>query len=211
LRTRLGNLIVRWCNGSTADFGSACQGSNPCRTTRGVIYHSMAWRYWRGRESPILLTVKKEMYTKNLIENLVNEHISNSELFLVKLSVSPKNVIRVYIDSEAGVGIDECIALSRHIESNLDREKEDFELEVSSYGIGDPLLMRRQYVKSMHKQLSVVCKDSKKLEGELKSVTDEGIELKLKLSRKQIKDKIPDTQIISWENIKESSIILSFK
>ena len=151
------------------------------------------------------------MYDKNYIEKLVNEHIQNTPFYLVKLSVSSKNSIKVFIDADARVAIKDCVALSRYIESNLDREQDDFELEVSSYGITEPLLLRRQYHKNINKSVSVMLNDGKKAEGILTAFNDNGIELKLKLTKRQIKENSPETRHIAWEDIKETRIIISFK
>jgi ribosome maturation factor RimP len=76
------------------------------------------------------------MIQKTLIENLANEHLSGTELQLVEVSVSEDNDIEVIITREGGgVSIDDCVALSRFIESKLDRDKEDFSLMVGSAGI----------------------------------------------------------------------------
>lgn len=151
------------------------------------------------------------MYEKNYIQKLVNEHIDKTDLYLVNLSISAKNCIRVFIDSDQGVPISECIKLSRYIESQLDRETEDFELEVSSYGIGEPFLLKRQYHKNLNKQVKVIRTDGTSCEGELLQIDDKGLELGLVLSKKQIKENHPAKLIIEWDQIKETHKIISFK
>ena len=75
------------------------------------------------------------MITRQTIETIVQEFLEKTDLSLVEVSVSEDNDIEVTITREAGVSIDDCVALSRHIESRLDRDKEDFSLMVGSAGI----------------------------------------------------------------------------
>ena len=77
-----------------------------------------------------------KMIRKETIEAIASEHLSGGELKLVEVSVSEDNDIEVIITREGGgVSIDDCVALSRYIESKLDRDKEDFSLMVGSAGI----------------------------------------------------------------------------
>lgn len=75
------------------------------------------------------------MILKQTIEALAQEHLQGTPLTLVEVTVSEENDIEVIITREGGVAIDDCVALSRHIESKLDRDKEDFSLMVGSAGI----------------------------------------------------------------------------
>lgn len=101
----------------------------------------------RGRMSLSLYqSQNKEMKTeeiKHLIEPILTEH----HLFLVELKISKDNVIEVFVDALEGVNIQTCIAVSREIESSLNRDEEDFELTVSSAGIGYPFKVEQQYQK----------------------------------------------------------------
>ncbi len=85
------------------------------------------------------------MIDKNTVEQLVNQWLEGKEYFLTDLTVSTDDRIVVEIDHEEGVWIEDCVELSRFIESHLDREQEDFELEVGSAGIGQPFKVLRQY------------------------------------------------------------------
>ena len=75
------------------------------------------------------------MIQKQTIEALAQEHLQGTDLSLVEVSVSEDNDIEVIVTRESGVSIDDCVALSRYIESKLDRDKEDFSLMVGSAGI----------------------------------------------------------------------------
>ena len=88
----------------------------------------------------------KFMITEKVIRTLIDEKLGGSETYLVDLSVSSSNQIKIELDRMEGVSIDECVAMSRHIESALDRETEDFELQVSSPGLDQPFKVFQQYV-----------------------------------------------------------------
>ena len=89
------------------------------------------------------------MKDKNFIEEKVKEILGEGDLFLVEVKVSKNNNIQVFIDGDNGVKIQDCIDLSRQLEECLDRESEDFELSVLSFGLEEPLKMQRQYVKNI--------------------------------------------------------------
>ena len=85
------------------------------------------------------------MISKELVRKLVDQWLDDKEYFLTDLTVSADNRIVVEIDQEEGVWIEDCVNLSRFVENGLDRDEEDFELEVGSAGIGQPFKVRRQY------------------------------------------------------------------
>ena len=87
------------------------------------------------------------MIDKRVIEQLVEEKLASSSNYLVSVEVQPGNIIVVEIDNDDAVSIDDCVELSRYIEEHLDRDAEDFELEVGSAGITSPFKVLRQYKK----------------------------------------------------------------
>ena len=99
------------------------------------------------------------MITAKQITEIVNENLEGSELFLVDVKIRPGNNISVFIDSDTNVSIGDCAALSRFIESKLDRETEDFELEVSSAGLDEPIKLHRQYLKHIGSDLKITTLD----------------------------------------------------
>ena len=117
------------------------------------------------------------MIDKNVVSGIVNEWLEDKEYFLVDVSVSPDDKIVVEIDHAEGVWIDDCVELSRFIESKLDREEEDYELEVGSAGIGQPFKVLQQYLIHIGKEVEVLTKDGKKLEGVLKDANEENMTL----------------------------------
>ena len=98
------------------------------------------------------------MIAKNVVSGIVNEWLEDKEYFLVDIEVTPDNKIVVEIDHAEGVWIDDCVELSRFIESKLDREEEDFELEVGSAGIGQPFKVLQQYLIHIGKDLEGLTK-----------------------------------------------------
>lgn len=118
---------------------------------------------------------------KEQITNLVNTALEqNPELFLIELSFLPENKIYVEVDGDKGVPLNECIRISREIEHNLDREEEDFSLEVTSPDVSKPLVVRRQYGKNIGRILQVKTVENDKFEGTLTTTTETDITLEWK-------------------------------
>ncbi|SNR81348.1 ribosome assembly cofactor RimP [Lutibacter flavus] len=115
---------------------------------------------------------------KAKIKDLVNQAIEeNPELFLIELNFLPDNKIYVEVDGDNGIPLKECIRISRGVEHSLDREEEDFSLEVTSPDIANPLKVKRQYIKNINRKLQVKLKDNSSFLGDLKSVDEESINL----------------------------------
>lgn len=153
------------------------------------------------------------MIEKKKIEKLVNEKLDEN-LFLVDVSVSAANAIHVEIDSYSGLTIEQCVEMSRHIEGNLDREEEDFELQVSSPGAGKPFKVREQYLKNKGRELEVTLNDGNILRGKLEDAGDGSISLlvttneKIEGSRK--KQLATTLNRIDYKDIKKAKVIISF-
>jgi ribosome maturation factor RimP len=114
---------------------------------------------------------------RDKITHLVTEALSeNASLFLIGLDISDANKISVVIDGDSGVPLSECIRVSRHIESNLDREVEDYDLEVASFDIGESLVNQRQYKKNIGRIMKIVTADQK-YEGLLQAADEKQIKL----------------------------------
>lgn len=152
------------------------------------------------------------MIDKQLIDNLVEQKLEGTRYFLVDTNVSKDNVITIEIDADEGVDIDFCVELSRFVESNLDREAEDFELNVGSAGLTTPFKVRRQYDKNVGQQVEVLATDGKKHKGELVSVEDEtfAIDETLMLKKEGDKRKKAYTETITFKytEVKQTKIIL---
>jgi ribosome maturation factor RimP len=146
------------------------------------------------------------------IRTLLREELPQRDLFLVDVTVNPGNRIVVYVDSMKGVSIDECMNVSRYIGSKLNREVEDFELEVSSPGLDNPLKLPQQYLKNMGRILEVVTFDGVKTIGRLVKANEESIRLEVESLTKDDKGrkKVKMTQI--WEKnmneIKTAKVVI---
>ncbi|MBQ7471775.1 MAG: ribosome assembly cofactor RimP [Prevotella sp.] len=110
------------------------------------------------------------MIDKNVVRTIVEEWLEGKDYFLVDVEISPDNRIVVEIDHADGVWIEDCVELSKFIEDHLNRDEEDFELEVGSAGLGQPFKVPQQYVNFIGKEVEVLTAEGKKVQGVLKSV-----------------------------------------
>jgi ribosome maturation factor RimP len=182
-------------------------------------------RKTEGANSPSSFA-KNRMITVDKIKNIADLKIAEGTNFIVEISVKPGNKITVLLDNDEGVSISDCVAMSRHIEFSLDRESEDFELNVMSPGLTEPFKTLRQYQKYIEKQIDVVTKENKKISGKLLSVNNEGIELETKIkparpsdgSRsggektegKKAKQLIINKIDLTFSQIKQTKVVISF-
>lgn len=114
------------------------------------------------------------MIDKNTVKSIVDEWIAGKEYFLVDINVSTQNEVVVEIDHKDGVWIEDCCDLSRFIEDKLNRDIEDYELEVGSAGIGQPFKITRQYINNVGKAVEVLTSDGKKMKGTLTKADEDG-------------------------------------
>ncbi len=116
------------------------------------------------------------MITKDQVSTLCEEALVNTDRFLVDVKVKPNNVIEVYIDSDTAVNIDHCAELSRFVNEKLDRDVEDYELTVFSWGLSGALKMDRQLQKYVGKEVEVKTKETGKMQGTLVSFDADKVE-----------------------------------
>jgi ribosome maturation factor RimP len=150
------------------------------------------------------------MIEKQKIEGLVREFINGTNLFLVTVKVSNANRIIVLADKKEGITIDECAAIHKHIENGLDRETEDFELQVSSPGLDTPFAVIDQYLKNEGKKVEVTDLDGSKFTGRLKNITTGGFELETEIKTKGRTIELKDISF-NIEQIKSTRVILTIK
>jgi ribosome maturation factor RimP len=150
------------------------------------------------------------MVEKQKIQTIVEEFIKGTGLFLVAVKVSSANRITVLADKNNGITIEECAAIHREIEKNLDRETEDFELQVSSPGLDLPFAVIEQYHKNDGKKVEVIDVEGVKYTGILKNITKGGFELETEV---KVKGKTRELEDISFnfEQIKSTRVILTIK
>jgi len=138
------------------------------------------------------------MIEKKTIIGLTEDFLRESDNYLIDVQVSTSNKIKVFIDNDENVSIKDCIALSRHIEHSLDRENDDFELEVSSPGIDQAFRNIRQYHKYLSKPIEILLKDGNKFSGTLYEISKEEITI---LPAPQGKTNKKITQTLQNDNI----------
>ena len=164
----------------------------------------------RGHKSPILLF----MVERSKIESFVNEVIDDN-IFIVDIKISTSNKINVLIDSITGTTIKDCITVSRNIENNLDREVEDFELEVSTPGLSEAFKVPQQYEKNLGRQVETQLKDGHKIKGELKGFDGNIIELveekMIKPEGEKRKRKVEVNHSINIDDAVSTKVVISFK
>ncbi len=151
---------------------------------------------------------------RSIVEKLVEEAIQeNPKLFLIDLKISSDNTIVVVVDGDEGVTVKECIRISRHVEHNLDRETTDFSLEVSSPGLTEPLVNKRQYKKNLGKKLAIKTA-VENFEGELVKVAANEITLEWKAREPKPIGKgkvtVVKTVVLSYGTIKQAKVKLKF-
>ena len=117
------------------------------------------------------------MITKEQVATLCEEALAGTDRFLVEVKVKPSNVIEVYIDSDTAVNIDHCAELSRFVNEKLDRDVEDYELSVLSWGLSGALKMDRQLQKYVGKDVEVKTKEMGKMQGKLVGFDAEKVEI----------------------------------
>ncbi|HCC69592.1 MAG TPA: ribosome assembly cofactor RimP [Bacteroidales bacterium] len=149
------------------------------------------------------------MINKEIVKELVKNFIAGRDIFLVDTKVSTTNRITILVNKPSGITIDECVMISRHIESNLDREKEDYELNVSSPGLDMPFRVREQYEMSIGRPVEVIDIEGKKTRGILKNVQGEGFEIE----SQKVNGKKKESREISlnFDEVKSVKEIIKFK
>jgi len=155
------------------------------------------------------------MIEKDIINQSVTTFLEDTNYYLVDLAVSTDNRITVEIDSFDGVEIDFCADLSKHIEASLDRDKEDFELQVSSAGLTEPFKVLKQYEKNIGNEVEVLTKAGKKLSGILTGVNDTSFVIEVEKTGKPEGSKrkitMKENITFNYSDIKYTKYLIRFK
>ncbi|QRM89066.1 ribosome assembly cofactor RimP [Lacinutrix sp. WUR7] len=151
---------------------------------------------------------------KNTVKDLLETALEEKQnLFLIELSIATDNAIKVILDGDNGVTVEDCIFISRAIENNLDREEVDFSLEVASAGATSPLTHKRQYIKNIGRLLEVKTK-TENMEGTLIEATENEITLQWKSREPKPVGKgkvtVQKQADIAYENIVEAKVMIKF-
>ena len=155
------------------------------------------------------------MIEKKVVSQLVEEKLASSSNYLVDVVIKPGNLIVVEIDNDEAVSIDHCAELSRYLEEHLDRDVEDYELEVGSAGITSPFKVLRQYVKNIGNEVEMLLKNGSKLTGVLKSADENGVvvsvEKKVKPEGAKRKVTVIEDESYTFDEIKYTKYLIRFK
>jgi len=138
----------------------------------------------------------------------------NKTLFLIDFTITEANQIRITIDGDNGVTVQDCIAVSRAIEHNLDREETDFSLEVMSAGVSQPLQAPRQYKKNIGRKLQIKTQSGESIEGELTEATEQEATLKWKTREPKPvgkgKHTVEKEAVVPYNDIVEAKVMITF-
>ena len=152
--------------------------------------------------------------TKKITE-AAERHLEGTDMFVVECTSTPGNEIELTIDSDTSVGIDACVALSRAVEADLDRDAEDFSLTVASAGIGSELRTLRQYRKLVGRPVEVLLTNGVKILAHPDEATDEGVTLsyeeKQAVEGRKRKQPVKVTRSYPFAQIKYTKEWLDFK
>ena len=152
------------------------------------------------------------MIDKTELEKVINEALEGTKMYLVTLKVSKDNVIDVALDSDEDITIDDCVAVNDAVIAAFDRDVEDYELTVGSYGITSPLLLPRQYHKNVGYEVEVLTADGRKLKGVIADANEEGFTLtttvKKKLEGKKRPELVEEQERFNYNDIKQTKNII---
>ena len=161
--------------------------------------------------SPLFI---KNMTFKEKVNSLLVEGLADKpSIFLIDLTVTDAFKVIVNLDGDNGVALQDCIDVSRFIDANLDREEQDYSLEVASVGVGSPLKLIRQYKKNVGRTL-IVKTETEKIEAELVEANDDFVILSWKAREpKKIgkgKETVQKRLEIPYADIKEAIVTVTF-
>lgn len=154
------------------------------------------------------------MIDSKALREFVESRLDGTGYFLVDLTVSPQNEIKVEVDTVGDADLDRCITLTREIEEEFDRDVEDYELEVGSAGLTAPFKVRGQYEKNLGNQVEVLSSDGKKYKGELTEVSDDSFtivcseKVRHEGAKRPVIEKVPHT--FPYDSVKRVSHLLEF-
>lgn len=155
------------------------------------------------------------MIKKEIVTGIVDEFLINSDNYAIDIQVKPDNTILVEIDNDRAVSIDDCISLSKFIESKLDRDAEDYELEVGSAGIGQPFKILRQYLKNVGNEVEILTKTGVRHTGILKAADAEAfvltVEKQVKPDGAKRKVTVEEDLTFPYGEIKHTKYLIRFK
>ena len=160
------------------------------------------------------------MTIKEQLETMLAPYLEDSECFLVDIIIKPSKVsqkISILVDNDEGVTIQQCTSISRRLAKQLEEQEffaEAYTLEVSSPGLDQPLVLHRQYLKNVGRNLKVTLKTGEIITGTLLEADEAHIKLQLPAPKKKPKTPVDEAELIrdiSFETISKAIIEISFK
>ena len=155
---------------------------------------------------------------KDQITELLQPYLEDDRIFIVEVKVGEgkiRQTITVLLDTDEGIKIEECASISRRLAHFIETNeliKDAYNLEVSSPGIDQPLLLKRQYIKNIGRNLKLQLVEGSEKIGTLENVSEEGIVFKEETKKSKGKKVVlPENIIIAFENIKQAKVQISFK
>lgn len=155
------------------------------------------------------------MIDKAIVKQLAEEAIAGTDLFIVDVTVSAANEIVVELDSPEAMDVDTCAEIARAIESKLDRDVEDYELEVGSAGLTSPFKVKGQYLKNIGNEVEVLTRSGRKFTGVLTAVTDSDFTVEVARKVKPEGAKRPvvvnEPETVAFTDAKQVKYVINFK
>lgn len=155
------------------------------------------------------------MIDKTIVAQILDKAIEGTDLFVVDLKVSSANEIVVELDSMNPMDVDTCAEIARRIEAGLDRDAEDFELEVGSAGLTSPFKVRQQYLKNVGNEVEVLTRSGSKFTGILTAAGDDDFTVEVSRKVKPEGAKRPvivaEPVVTSYADAKQVKYVINFK
>ena len=155
------------------------------------------------------------MIDKNLVRESVEKAIANTDIFIVDITVTPQNSIVVELDSPGNLDIDTCAKVTRAIEHDIDRDVEDYELEVGSAGLTSPFKVRGQYEKNIGNDIEILTRDGRKIKAVLTAVGTDNFTFEYPVKVKEPGAKRPvvkmEQETLPFSEAKSVKYLISFK
>ncbi len=167
----------------------------------------------RGLKSPFLVLLKN-MDINNLTTT-IEEYLNGTDIFVVAINISHDNLIQVTLDGDTRVSIDDCIDLARHLESTYDRDEEDYELRVGTFGIDIPVQSIRQLNKVVGSELLVKKPEENEQRARLEKIENDNLYITYRIKKGGAKAKAlifkdGDSEVLSYKELEYVKEIICF-
>ncbi len=154
------------------------------------------------------------MLDKKALTQVVERALEGTDLFLVEVTITADNIIEVWLDSDTDISIDQCVAVNDAVLGAFNRDEEDYQLTVGSYGISAPLIVPRQYRKNIGNEVEVTTTDGRRLKGVITVADGEKFTLEVPTRVKPDGQKRPTTVLqaveLDYAQVKQTKCIISF-